>query len=1165
MLIKRLKLYITLIFTCLAVWSRIYADAGFIRYTRCYGPTRTIAEDSISGFGFEGRLKAYLNNNLLIKDRDYRISSKDNKGKLLSLAFQPGPEDSLCLETQTSPLFPSPDIKLYSLNDVPILNNHDTNSARQVNRISQRFYPGPGDASAAPLYQLNYSGNKSIMVTMGEQGGINLEQSLQLDIDGRLSEKVYITGHLSDQEIPIQPEGNTATLREVDQIFVKIYGDGFSYILGDYMLNFGESNIDEVQAKVQGVQGHYARGPWIGKLSLSLSRGTYHNYTFKGIFGKQTGYYLEGKNNRQFITVLAGTEKIWQNGIRLIRGKHYQIEYGEGRVDFLNELIVTGEHLFTVEFQYTDKDYPRYLYSGEIADTAGFLKWSLRTIAERDIKSHPDAFTLSDKDIDYLETIGDDSLKSRTTGLAQSFDEENWEPGLYYVSPQSEAYYIYADSTHFDSLQQTGVTLHMVTFSPYPGGNYSQTPSGHYEYTPGSGSFHPGFNISLPKSRSHYALNLTLGSDSKVSRGHTSSATFMFSQLDKNLFSPKTDDDNNGHAFHYNGIQSIGKPINESGYSRVRLKYVNDYKSRDYESFKQVVESYAFHDTWNLPASLSYRDFFAHRVTLEDEPYTNTLVGAEYGKAMSGLKTNSQGQASAERIKGFTVLGNETKRASYYTEAKFSDLEAGEAETRKNYKTGISATYQLPLVTPEANYEQDEWLTNPSGNAGLMSFKKKYHGALIVPPLFNRLKTRTDVRYLSWESNFSGQATTYHDSLQSWELSQQIELFNLGVWQSEIFYSWQQYQERSEILSDYTENTFTLIEFNNRLQDYKKGYTFNTGYRINRTLDIPLIKRYEQVSEGTGSYSCEEITTSRGPSLNCIESETGNYIPMGLMRDTLSTGIFLQDLDWTGNLNLSPRRFPFKVTGILADLDFAFLFFLSYQDSSNTPGFLPLFTDRQIKEQLGGKSRFQPSLRWTSPDDRKIASLRYERKFSHIYSNPSFDEFHSHVQATFEHELALEYSYSLFQSFTLKEKSSEAVQLNEQTTSFTSGGDIEKKFQGHWLLKPIIDYSFTQGSIAEAEKLQLHTLFPRLRCEYAISLSGQAFLEYGIHSLWGDGNLNVYNRIGGFSRGYTHRLQAAVDYRIGQYIYCTGNYLLRFEQDTGDFFQKFTTEVRAVF
>src|SRR5690606_39019742 len=87
--------------------------------------------------------------------------------------------------------------------------------------------------------------------------------------------------------------------------------------------------------------------------------------------------------------------------VPLRRGVDYAIDYGQGRVDFLSGVWVTGENLFAVEFQYVEESFPRIVLAAEATDTIGSFRFGLRAIQEAEDERNPalgapDAATLED-------------------------------------------------------------------------------------------------------------------------------------------------------------------------------------------------------------------------------------------------------------------------------------------------------------------------------------------------------------------------------------------------------------------------------------------------------------------------------------------------------------------------------------------------------------------------------------------------------------------------------------------------------------------------------------------------------------------------------------------------------------------------------------------------
>ncbi len=68
-------------------------------------------------------------------------------------------------------------------------------------------------------------------------GGSEMTGGLRMQIQGQLSESMQVSGVLSDESSPIQPEGNTQSLDEIDQVYLQISHPQFQMNAGDIELN----------------------------------------------------------------------------------------------------------------------------------------------------------------------------------------------------------------------------------------------------------------------------------------------------------------------------------------------------------------------------------------------------------------------------------------------------------------------------------------------------------------------------------------------------------------------------------------------------------------------------------------------------------------------------------------------------------------------------------------------------------------------------------------------------------------------------------------------------------------------------------------------------------------------------------------------------------------
>lgn len=291
-----------------------------------------------------------------------------------------------------------PVVRLYDTAAVPVWRPRaDGEGQDRTTGMGLAPRPAPADTGG---YELALSGSKSLAVTAGEGGAVGVDAALLVNVKGQVAENVWIEGTLSDQNTPVQPEGTTTTLREVDVKYLRVYGRQYEYLLGDYLLRHGREGEDRYTIQAEGARAHYGEGGRAGTFLFARSKGLYHSDTLRGVDGKQRGYYLRGRDGRTFITVLAGTERLWRNGVALTRGVDYTIDYAQGRIDFLTPVWVTAENLFSAEFQYMETAYPRIVLGGEAADTLGAFRFSVRAIQEAEdeqnpASGYPDAATLA--------------------------------------------------------------------------------------------------------------------------------------------------------------------------------------------------------------------------------------------------------------------------------------------------------------------------------------------------------------------------------------------------------------------------------------------------------------------------------------------------------------------------------------------------------------------------------------------------------------------------------------------------------------------------------------------------------------------------------------------------------------------------------------------------
>ncbi len=382
---------------------------GTISRWECYAgplPDTLRARGAADWGGFGVDLDVLRNGAPLLPPQDFRAVGDS----ALALAATPDSADTVCFVYHVAPALPHPWLRLYDTAAVPVLRPDQVPGAAGL-AVPVSTATAATDTGAT---RLDLSGSKSLSVTVGQGGAVGLDASLFVNLKGQVAPNVFLEGSLSDQNVPAQPDGSTANLREIDNKYLRVYGSQYEYLLGDYLLGYGRDGEDRYVEKAEGARLHYTHGGMGVTGEYALSKGVFTSDTLRGIDGVQQGYYLYGRDGRTYITVLAGTERIWRNGVLLRRGTDYTIDYSQGRIDFLNSFWVTGQDLFSAEFQYSEDVYPRSVVTTSVDDTVGPFRFSARAAQEWDDKDNPTAGPPDSATLQRYQNLGDSAVLDST-------------------------------------------------------------------------------------------------------------------------------------------------------------------------------------------------------------------------------------------------------------------------------------------------------------------------------------------------------------------------------------------------------------------------------------------------------------------------------------------------------------------------------------------------------------------------------------------------------------------------------------------------------------------------------------------------------------------------------------------------------------------------------
>lgn len=281
-------------------------------------------------------------------------------------------------------------------------------------QLEKKLQPGLNATSrGAELFgnsDLRREGSVTRGIIAGTRRDFAIESGLRFEMSGRLAENVTLFATLTDQSTPIQPDGSTQNIREFDQVLIKIQSPGAELQMGDVDIVLETGEFARLRRRLQGASGSVQSKNSAAKAGLAVPRGKFRSQQFNGIDGVQGPYRLNGELGEQFIVVLAGSEKVYLDGLPLLRGEDhdYVIDYGIGEIRFTSKRVITDFSRITVDFQYQNTEYAR-----TVAAAQGFTRFGNRngwftevTVIREADNEDVASGSLSTEDVELLRQAG---------------------------------------------------------------------------------------------------------------------------------------------------------------------------------------------------------------------------------------------------------------------------------------------------------------------------------------------------------------------------------------------------------------------------------------------------------------------------------------------------------------------------------------------------------------------------------------------------------------------------------------------------------------------------------------------------------------------------------------------------------------------------------------
>ncbi|RLD62422.1 MAG: hypothetical protein DRJ01_06175 [Bacteroidetes bacterium] len=753
--------------------------------------------------------------------------------------------------------------------------------------------------------ELLTQGSISRGITFGNNQDVVVNSTLNLQMSGKLNENFNILAAISDNNIPIQPEGNTQQIQDFDKVFIQLYNDKTKIVAGDFNINKPLGLFMNINKKAQGgfVSSKFKlKNQNVFKTSVSgaVSKGKYNRMSFNGIEGKQGPYKLQGANNEAYIMILSGTEKIYIDGRLLKRGleNDYIINYNSAEISFTANQLITKDKRIVVEFEYSDRNYARFLLFNSNEFHTKKSKFYLNVFSEQDSKNQPIDQDLTNQQKQLLANIGD-SLNMAVVPNVKIDTNFNGNYVFYKMidtvinSNLYDSVFVY--STNAD------VAIYRLGFS-YVGennGNYVQGKSPAngkvFEWTEpingqAQGNYEPVVLLITPKKNQM----VTFGGETFITKNTEANFEVALSNNDINSFSKNDAGDDLGYALKLNLKQNI--PLtNNSLTTSANFQHINKY-FKPIERFKTA----EFERDWNLK-NLSDKKFNENLLNINLD-YLNKKLGSfqyNFDYLNKGELVNANKNTVKTNVKknkfDFNFTGSWLN--SKYDKNKTDFL---------RYNASLSKQISFFSVGIKNDFERNLWnnISNDSLIDNSYKFDRKEffisNSDSTENTFFAKFVRRKDYLPSNNELKYSTLGEDYN--------------FGLNLHKNpkntlKIIASYRKLTIEDSTLSNNKADNSLLTRLEHNLKLFKGVISSSTFFEISKIFELKKEFSYLEVSQGQGLYAWTDYNSNDIKELNEFEianfKDQANYI-----RIFTPTNQFVQTYKNQFNqiLYLKPRR-----------------------------------------------------------------------------------------------------------------------------------------------------------------------------------------------------------------------------------------------------------------
>ena len=863
----------------------------------------------------------------------------------------------------------------YSIFDIKIERDTLTGDTIQIATQTKDFIENIFEGT-----DLQRSGSLFRGFTLGTNRDLSLNSGFRLQLNGKLTKDIEINAALNDENTPIQPEGNTLKLQELDKVYIELKSSNLGATIGDIDVKLQTSEFLNFNRKIQGAKGYGEFDVGNFLVTGAVSRGKFNSNKFNGIDGVQGPYRLSGADNEINILVLSGTERVYIDGLLLTRGEQadYIIDYGLGQITFTNKRIINNASRIVVDFEYSDRKYSRSL----IIANSGYklfdkkLTIGVSYLNETDNEDKTIDFTLSDSDRVILQNAGSDRLKATRSGAVYvGYDSLGKPLGAYMKVDTLIKGSVY---TLYRFKPGDTLALYQVTFS-YVGagsGDYNSVSTYQYDFAGiGKGSYSPV--VFLPVPTSYQIAGITLDYSGNRNRDLYLKFEGAYSLFNSNKFAV-ADTKNGGFALNGEvGFRKFNFNLLGVNFDNITLSYKERMIDKKFTTLDRI-NSVEFNRNFDLfdstTATEHYRD-----ANLLIAPGKNMKITGNFAQLLrgdffnstrfaGGLEFNSAGlqgfdkhlpivKYTAENVSSSNI--NINRSGSWFKQSAFLGY-------KKFFGNESNMSYMEISAGMNNENRKSAMTTMTSGDSLLYD---SFRFLEIAPRIsFNNIYNFnffTEFSYRDDDVPSAGTLTTFSRSF-----TQRYGLLYQGVrW----FYADMDFSIRDRSYSDIArgqgneDNNSVLVNSRLRFMPLNSALTADALYSVTSERTAKIQKLFVLVPVGQGNYIYLGDLNNNG-----IQDENefqltnfdGNYIKLNVPTDQFFPTV---DLKTSFRLNLKPSKYYYLAgSGFFSDIynNFSAETFIRIDERSKDPNtdniyFMKLSTFLNDSNTLAGAQLLQ--------------------------------------------------------------------------------------------------------------------------------------------------------------------------------------------------------------